>query len=207
MVNVTKPILSVSCLCEQGGETHSAKKSLLRFGDGHEPLTRRGGVYFGQAQTVNADENTTRDKSQERCERADGQKSHAYEPMDDQKSHAYELMDDQKIHAYELMKGQKIRAYELMDQKIHAYELMDQKLHACELTDQKNQAYELTNCKKSCGSEIHACQLTDQKNQAYKQRMRKSRADERVLVSECGKGVEFESCPTVKEIACVKMQT
>ena len=35
VVNVTKPILSVSCLCEQGVETHLAKKSFLRFGDGH----------------------------------------------------------------------------------------------------------------------------------------------------------------------------
>ena len=74
-------------------------------------------------------------------------------------------MDDQKSHAYELMDDQKIHAYELMKgQKIRAYELMDQKIHACELTDQKNQA--------------------------YKQRMCKSRADGRVLVSECGKSVE-----------------
>ena len=41
---------------------------------------------------------------------------------------------------------------------------------------------------------------------AYKLRMRKSR-DERVLVSECGKIVELKSFPTIKEIACVKMQT
>ena len=72
LVNVTEPILSVSCLCEQGVETHLAKKSVLRFGDGHEPLIRKGGVHFVKAQTVNAVENTTRDKSQERCERADG---------------------------------------------------------------------------------------------------------------------------------------
>ena len=38
VVDVTKPILSVSCLCEKGVETHLAKKSFLRFGDGHEPL-------------------------------------------------------------------------------------------------------------------------------------------------------------------------
>ena len=79
---------------------------------------------------------------------------------------------------------------------------MDSKIHAYELTKgQKNHAYELMDQK------IHACELTDQKNQAYKQRMRKSRADERVLVSECGKSVEFKSFPTVMEIACVKMQT
>ena len=54
MVDVTKPILSVSCLCENGVETHHAKKFFLRFGDGHEPLIRKGGVYFVKAQTVNA---------------------------------------------------------------------------------------------------------------------------------------------------------
>ena len=54
MVDVTKPILSVSCLCENGVEAHLAKESFLRFGDGHEPLIRKGGVYFVKAQTVNA---------------------------------------------------------------------------------------------------------------------------------------------------------
>ena len=60
VVDVTKPILSVSCLCENGVEAHLAKESFLRFGDGHEPLIRKGGVYFVKAQTVNA------------CVRADG---------------------------------------------------------------------------------------------------------------------------------------
>ena len=54
VVIVTKPILSVSWLCEHGVETHLAKKSFLRFGDGHEPLIRKGGAYFVKAQTVNA---------------------------------------------------------------------------------------------------------------------------------------------------------
>ena len=54
MVDVTKPILSVSCLCENGAETHLAKESFLRFGNEHEPLIRKGGVYFVKAQTVNA---------------------------------------------------------------------------------------------------------------------------------------------------------
>ena len=31
VADVTKPILSVSCLCENGGETHLAKESFLRF--------------------------------------------------------------------------------------------------------------------------------------------------------------------------------
>ena len=60
VVDVTKTILSVSCFGENGVETHLAKKSFLRFGDGHEPLIRKGGVYFVKAQTVNA------------CVRADG---------------------------------------------------------------------------------------------------------------------------------------
>ena len=60
VVDVTKPILSVSCLCENGVETHLAKESFLRFGNGHEPLIRKGGVYFVKAQTVNT------------CARADG---------------------------------------------------------------------------------------------------------------------------------------
>ena len=51
VVDVTKPILSVSCLCENGVEAHLAKESFLRFGDGHEPLIRKGGVYFVKAQT------------------------------------------------------------------------------------------------------------------------------------------------------------
>ena len=42
VANVRKPILSVSCLCEHGVETHLAKKSFLRFGDGHEPLMKKG---------------------------------------------------------------------------------------------------------------------------------------------------------------------
>ena len=68
-----KPIFSVCCLCEQEVEKHLAKKSFLRFGDGHEPLIRKGGVYFVKAQTVNTVENTTRDKSQERYELMDAQ--------------------------------------------------------------------------------------------------------------------------------------
>ena len=72
VVEVTKPILSVSCLCENGAETHLAKESFLRFGNEHEPLIRKGGVYFVKAQTVNA------------CVRADGytEKTDAYELMD-----------------------------------------------------------------------------------------------------------------------------
>ena len=74
VVNATKTILSVNWLCEHGVETHLAKKSFLRFGDGHEPLIRKSGEYFVKAQTVNAVGDMTRDRSQEQCVRADGSK-------------------------------------------------------------------------------------------------------------------------------------
>ena len=89
VVDVTKPILSVSCLCENGVETHLAKESFLRFGNGHEPLIRKGGVYFVKAQTVNA------------CVRADGctEKTDVYKLTDSQKTDAYKLTDSQKTDA------------------------------------------------------------------------------------------------------------
>ena len=76
MVDVTKPILSESCLCESGVEAHLAKESFLLFGDGHEPLIRKGGVYFVKAQTVSA------------CVGADGctEKTREYNLMGDQKN-------------------------------------------------------------------------------------------------------------------------
>ena len=124
VVDVTKPILSVSCLCENGTETHLAKESFLRFGNEHEPLIRKGGVYIVKAQTVNA------------CVRADGytEKTDAYELMDSQKTDAYKLTDSQKTDAYKLTDSQKTDAYKLMDsqktdatdsRKTDAYKLMD----------------------------------------------------------------------------------
>ena len=71
VVDVTKPILSVSYLCEQGVETHMAKHPFLRFGDGHDPLIRRGGVYFVKARTVNAVETVTQDESDNSFARAE----------------------------------------------------------------------------------------------------------------------------------------
>ena len=81
MVDVTKPILSVSCLCENGVETHLTKESFLRFGNGHEPLIRRGGVYFVKVQTVNV------------CVRADGctEKTDVYKLTDSQKTDALQV--------------------------------------------------------------------------------------------------------------------
>ena len=89
VVDVTNPFLSVSCLCENGVEAHLAKESFLRFGDGHDPLIRKGGVYFGKALTVNA------------CVRADGctEKNREYNLMGDQKNREYKLMDSHKIDA------------------------------------------------------------------------------------------------------------
>ena len=100
VVDVTKPILSVSWSCQNGVETHLAKESFLRFGDGHEPLIRKGGVYFVKAQTVNA------------CVRADGctdkltdsRKTDAYKLTDSRKTDAYKLTDSRKTDAYKLMK-------------------------------------------------------------------------------------------------------
>ena len=70
------------------------------FGDGHEPLIRKGGVYFVKAQTVNEVEDMTRDKSQERCVRADGSENHAYE-FTGGRIHVYKLTDC-RIHVYKL---------------------------------------------------------------------------------------------------------
>ena len=78
----------------------------MRFGDGHEPLIREGGVYFVKAQTVNA------------CVRDDGctEKTREYKLMDSQKKiDAYELMNSQKIDACKLTDSQKIDAYKLTD--------------------------------------------------------------------------------------------
>ena len=125
----------------------------MRFGYGHEPLIRKGGVYFVKAQTVNA------------CVRADGctEKTREYSLMGDQKTREYEvkgahekidahkLMASRKTDAYELMESQKTDAYELMDsQKTDAYELMDsQKTDAYKLMDsQKTDAYKLMDSQK-----------------------------------------------------------
>ena len=106
VVNVTRPILSVSCLCEQGVETHLAKKSFLRFGDGHEPLITKGGVYFVKAQTVDA------------CVRADG--------CSEKTRGEYELMGAQKIDAYKMTGAQRTREYQPMGaQKTDEYEPID----------------------------------------------------------------------------------
>ena len=83
-----------------GVETHLAKESFLRFGDGHEPLIRKGGLYFVKAQTVNA------------CVRAGGctEKTREYKLRDSQKTDACKLTDSRKTDAYKLTDSQKTDA-------------------------------------------------------------------------------------------------
>ena len=168
VVDVTKPILSVSCLCENGVETHLAKESFLRFVNGHEPLIRKGGVYFVKAQTVNA------------CVRADGdtEKTEAYKLTDSQKTEAYKLTDSQKTEAYKLTDSQKTEAYKLTDsqKKTEAHKLTDsqkkteaqkltdsQKTNTHKLTDsqKKTDAYELTDSRKTDAYELTDSRKTD----------------------------------------------
>ena len=54
VVEVTKPILSVSYLCEHGIETHLARAPFLKCGDRREPLIKSNGVYFVKAACVRA---------------------------------------------------------------------------------------------------------------------------------------------------------
>ena len=149
VVNVTKPILSVSCLCEQGVETHLAKKSFSSFGDGHEPLIRKGGVYFVKAQTVNA------------CVRADGcsektrehnltvdQKNHDYKPTGSQKTREYNLMGDQKNHDYKPTGSQKTCEYNLMSTSRWVHKTY-------ESTNQKNHVYKPRKCKIRASKTVH----------------------------------------------------
>ena len=179
VVDVTKPILSASSLCEHGAETHLAKESFLRFGNEHEPLIRKGGVYFVKVQTVNS------------CVRADGctektdaykqtdsRKTDAYKQTDSRKTDVYELMDSQKTDAYELMDSQKTDAYELMDsRKTDAYKLMDsRRTDAYKQTDsRKTDAYELMDSRKTDAYKLMDSQKTDaneltdsRKTDAYK---------------------------------------
>ena len=146
-------------MCENGAETHLAKESFLRFGNEHEPLIRKGGVYFVKVQTVNA------------CVRADGctEKTDAYELTDSRKTDAYELTDSRKTDAYELTDSQKTDAYKLTDsRKTDAYKLMDsRKTDAYKLTDsRKTDAYKLTDSQCAlllCGMHPNRCDKEDRK--------------------------------------------
>ena len=77
VVDVTQPILSVSYLCENGIVTHLARQPFLKHGERHEPLIKKSGVYFVQAQVVHevkgVVEAVMHDKSQQiSCVRAEG---------------------------------------------------------------------------------------------------------------------------------------
>ena len=193
VVDVTKPILSVSCLCENGAETHLAKESFLSFGNEHEPLIRKGGVYFVKAQTMNA------------CVRADGytEKTDAYELMDSQKTDAYELTDSWKTDAYELTDSRKTDAYELTDsRKTDAYELTDsRKTDAYKLTDsRKTDAYKLTDSRKTDAYKLSDSRKTD----AYKLHRKRMKT---VHVSKCGRMTELNSSMNLRENVHAKMLT
>ena len=170
VVDVTKPILSVSCLCENGVEAHLAKESFLMFGDGHEPLIRKGGVYFVEAQTVNA------------CVRADGctEKTCEYNLMGDQKTREYEVKGAQKkIDEYKLMDFQKSDEYKLTDslktceynltgaQKIDSYKLMDSpKTRESKLMGpQKTDAYKMTSAQNVRVDKSKKFMCTDQESE------------------------------------------
>ena len=172
VVDVTKPILSASSLCEHGAETHLAKESFLRFGNEHEPLIRKGGVYFVKVQTINScvradgcTEKTdaykqTDSRKTDAYELMDSRKTDAYKQTDSRKTDAYELMDSRKTDAYKQTDSRKTDAYELMDsQKIHEYKLMDsRKTDANKLTDsRKSDEYEMTDAQKSHEYETDGC--------------------------------------------------
>ena len=65
VVEVTKPILSVSYLSEHGIETHLAREQFLKCGDGREPLIKRNGVYFVKASCVRAGDSQNHASEQE----------------------------------------------------------------------------------------------------------------------------------------------
>ena len=194
VVDVTKPILSASSLCEHGAETHLAKESFLRFGNEHEPLIRKGGVYFVKAQTVNA------------CVRADGytEKTDAYKLMDSQKKiDAYELMDSQKkTDAYEMTSAQKKEsdAYEMTGaKKIHAYEMTNaqkKKSNAYGMTGaQKSDAYEMTGAQK-----IDAYEMTGaQKSHEYEMTSAQKKKSDAYEMTGAQKRHEYEETDAQKK--------
>ena len=200
VVDVTKLILSVSCLCENAAETHLAKESFLRFGNEHEPLIRKGGVYFVKAQTVNA------------CVRADGctEKTDAYKLMDSQKktdaykltgaqkSHEYEMTGAQKSHEYEMTGAQKSHEYEMTGaQKSHEYEMMGaQKSHEYEMTGaQKSHEYKMTGAQKK----IDAYKMTGAQKKIDAYRLMDSQKTREYNLSGAQKIDKNSSCVKVRK--------
>ena len=77
VLDVTKPILSVSNLCEYGIETHLVRQHFLKHGERHEPLIKKSGVYFVKAKVVHEMKGAVgavmQDKSQQHSQiRAEG---------------------------------------------------------------------------------------------------------------------------------------
>ena len=101
VVDVTKPILSVSFLCDNGTETYLAREPFLKYGDKREHLIKKNGVYFVKAQIVHKVKGTI-----ESCVRAEG--SHKSQ------THAY-AQEIHKIHAYE----QEIHKDHACEEEIH----------------------------------------------------------------------------------------
>ena len=52
VVEMTKPILSVSYMCENGTEAHLARTPFLKSGNERKPLIKKNGVYFVKAQII-----------------------------------------------------------------------------------------------------------------------------------------------------------
>ena len=100
---VTKPILSVSYLCEHGIETHLAGEPFLKCGDRRELLIKRNGVYFVKASCVQAGDSQNHAYEQEIHKIGEYEhethKSHEYE-QETHKSHEYvrKFMREVKIH-------------------------------------------------------------------------------------------------------------
>ena len=104
-----------------GVETHLAKQPFWRFGDGHEPLIRRSGVYFVKAQTVNAVETVTQDESEKSCVRAEDSQKWCVRAEDSQ-NRCVRAEDSQKIEAYEaeIHKNRWVRAEDSQNRSVRA---------------------------------------------------------------------------------------
>ena len=90
VVDVTKPIQSVSYSCENGTETHFARQPFLKHGERHEQLIKKSGAHIVKTQVVHevkgAGEAVMQDKSQQRsCVRV--------EALQNSQSDVYELKD------------------------------------------------------------------------------------------------------------------
>ena len=133
MVDVTKPILSVSYLCENRIETRFVRQPFLKLGERHEPLIKKSGVYFAKTQirleVKGAVEAVMQDEgSQKSCVRGEGLRKTCVR--------AEVLQNSQKNYVRKAEGFCKI----LNIHKSHAYELRDCNIH-------KSHEYEMKDCK------------------------------------------------------------